>query len=67
MSARRTVGRPAVPSREALVRGFWQPPVIRTSVLARPTGVKPTRTHPGLKSIPIEGADDWEVATSGLA
>ena len=32
-------------------------------VLARPTGVKPTRTHSGLKSIPIEGADDWEVAT----
>jgi hypothetical protein len=32
-------------------------------VLARPTGVNPTRTHSGLKSIPIEGADDWEVAT----
>ena len=31
--------------------------------LARPTGVKPTRTHSGLKSIPIEGADDWEAAT----
>ena len=30
--------------------------------LARPTGVKPTRTHSG-KAIPIEGADDWEVAT----
>ena len=32
-------------------------------VLPRPTGVKPTRTQSGLKSIPIEGADDWEVAT----
>jgi len=31
--------------------------------MARPTGVKPTRTHSGLKSIPIEGADDWEAAT----
>ena len=31
--------------------------------VARPTGVKPTRTHSGLKSIPIEGADDWEVTT----
>lgn len=31
--------------------------------VARPTGVKPTRTHSGLKSIPIEGADDWEIAT----
>jgi hypothetical protein len=31
----------------------------RTNVLARPTGVNPTRTHAGLKSIPIEGADDW--------
>lgn len=32
-------------------------------VLAPPTGVKRTRTHSGMKSIPIEGADDWEVAT----
>ena len=31
--------------------------------LARPTGFEPTRTHAGLKSIPIEVADDWEVAT----
>ena len=23
---------------------------------------EPTRTHAGLKSIPIEGADDWEGA-----
>jgi hypothetical protein len=36
-------------------------------VLARPTGVKPTRTHSGLKSIPIEGAHDWEVATMSSA
>ena len=35
----------------------------RRGAVARPTGVKPTRTHSGLKSIPIEGADDWEVAT----
>jgi hypothetical protein len=34
----------------------------RTSVLARPTGFEPTRTH-SRKAIPIEGADDWEVAT----
>ena len=27
--------------------------------LARPTGIKPTRTHSRLKSIPIEGAADW--------
>lgn len=32
-------------------------------VLARPSGVQPTGTHSGVKSIPIEGADDWEVAT----
>jgi hypothetical protein len=31
--------------------------------MARPTGVKPTRTHSGLKSIPIDGSDDWEAAT----
>ena len=30
--------------------------------LACPTGFEPTRAHPG-KTIPIEGADDWEVAT----
>ena len=35
----------------------------RTSVLARPIGFKPTRTHADEKSIPIEGADVWEVAT----
>jgi hypothetical protein len=39
----------------------------RTIVLARPTGVKPTRAHSGLKSIPIEGAVDWEVATMSSA
>ena len=31
--------------------------------MARPTGVKPTRTRPEWKSIPIDGADDWEAAT----
>lgn len=35
----------------------------RKRFLARPTGVKPTRTHSDEKSIPIEGADGWEVAT----
>jgi hypothetical protein len=35
--------------------------------MARPTGGKLTRTHPGLKSIPIDGADDWEVATMSSA
>ena len=35
--------------------------------LARPTGVKRTRTHAGLKSIPIEGADDWEASTMSSA
>ena len=31
--------------------------------MARPTGVKPTRTHADFRLIPIDGADDWEVAT----
>jgi len=35
----------------------------RLGALARPTGVNLTRTHSGLKSIPIEGADDWDFAT----
>jgi len=39
----------------------------RLMTVARPTGVKPTRTHSGLKSIPIEGADDWEGATAHSA
>ncbi len=33
------------------------------TAMARPTGVKPTGTHPDEKSIPIRGADVWEVAT----
>jgi hypothetical protein len=30
--------------------------------LARPTGVERARTHPGVRMIRIEGADDWEAA-----
>jgi hypothetical protein len=37
--------------------------VRQTGLLVRPTGVQPTRTHSGVKAIPIEGADDWEAAT----
>jgi hypothetical protein len=32
------------------------------AVMARPTGVERARTHPGVRMIPIEGADDWESA-----
>jgi hypothetical protein len=35
--------------------------------VARPTGFELTPTHSGLKSIPIEGADDWGVATMSSA
>ncbi len=42
-------------------------PMSRLMTMARPTGFEPASTHPGLKSIPIEGADDWEVATISSA
>lgn len=29
--------------------------------MARPTGVGPLRTHPGIRVIPIEEAAEWEV------
>jgi hypothetical protein len=32
--------------------------------MARPTGIKRAGTYSGFKLIPIEGADDWEAATS---
>jgi hypothetical protein len=30
--------------------------------VARPTGIKPERTHPGFRVIPIEGVDQWDMA-----
>jgi hypothetical protein len=32
------------------------------AAMARPTGVKPTGTHPVFQLIPIDGADNWEAA-----
>ena len=35
----------------------------KSMALARPTGVAPARTHSDERSIPIEGADVWEIAS----
>ena len=42
-------------------------PIAKFEKVARPTGVKGGRTRPGLRMIPIEGAESWEATVRNSA
>ncbi len=37
-------------------------PELARRALALPTGVRPARTNPGFRGIPIDGGEEWRVA-----